>query len=174
MKKVLFALALLTAGVYFSGCLKNNDVVSCPYQDIDPTKVTKVDSQIAKVKDYLAGKGIADYIQDSTGFFYQVIMPGTGTVSPVACSQVAVTYKGSFTNDQVFDQATEPVGFYLGGVIAGWQLGLKKIKAGGKMKLFIPPYLGYGNTDRTNPSTGAVVIPKNSILIFEVDLEEVL
>ncbi len=171
MKKVLFGLALLTAGVYFSGCLKSKDP-GCPYQDI--TTVTKVDSQIVNVKKYLDDNNIVDYTQDSTGFFYKISTPGTGTVTPVACSQVAVKYKGTLTSGTVFDQATEPVGFQVGNVIAGWQLGLKKIKAGGKMTLYLPPYLGYGNSDVKNPSTGVIVIPRNSILIFEVELLDVL
>ncbi len=166
MKKVLLGLVVLTAGIYFSGCLKNKDM-GCPYQDIT---VSRVDTQATQVRKYLADEGITDYIEDSAGFFYQVITPGTGTVTPAACSLVLVNYKGTFTNDVVFDQSTEPVSFYLGNVIAGWQLGLKKIKSGGKMKLYIPPYLGYGNSDVKDPGTGNVVIPAKSILIFDVEL----
>ncbi len=172
MKKFFWGFAVvLSAGMFFSGCLKSKEP-GCPYQDI--TTVTRVDSQATAIRDYLGEEGITDYIEDSAGFFYQIITPGTGTVTPTACSQVQVNYKGTFTNNTQFDASTQPVNFYLGSVIAGWQLGLKKIKSGGKMKLFIPPFLGYGSNDVKDPSTGQVVIPKMSILIFDVELLDVV
>jgi FKBP-type peptidyl-prolyl cis-trans isomerase FkpA len=45
----------------------------------------------------------------------------------------------------------------------GWKLGLPLIKAGGKIKLYLPPSLGYGNSVSGN-------IPANSILVFEITL----
>ncbi|MBX3239329.1 MAG: FKBP-type peptidyl-prolyl cis-trans isomerase [Chitinophagaceae bacterium] len=169
MKKVLLGFAVLTAGLMISGCLKNKES-GCPYEE---ATVTRVDTQAAKVKDYLDDKGITGYVEDPSGLFYTIQSAGTGTVVPTACSLVVVNYKGKLTNETVFDQSTEPVSFYLGGVIAGWQKGLNKIKSGGKITLYIPPYMGYGSTDRKNPNTGEVVIPANSILIFDVDLLDV-
>ena len=43
------------------------------------------------------------------------------------------------------------------------------LRAGGKMHLYIPPSLGYGPFD-IKDDQGNVIIPANSILIFEVDL----
>jgi len=63
-----------------------------------------------------------------------------------------------------FDQTgSSAVTFQLGQLISGWQLGLPLIKPGGKIKLYLPPTLGYGS--RTVGS-----IPANSILIFEISL----
>lgn len=169
MKKFFLGVVVVTAGIYFSGCLKNSDP-GCPYQDIT---VTRVDTQATQLRAYLADKGITNYIEDSSGFFYQVITPGTGTVTPAACSQILVNYKGTLTDDKVFDQSTQPVAFTLGSLIPGWQLGLKKIKSGGKMKLYVPPFLGYGNNDIKNQTTGEVIIPGKSILIFDVELVNV-
>jgi FKBP-type peptidyl-prolyl cis-trans isomerase FkpA len=55
-------------------------------------------------------------------------------------------------------------------VIAGWSEGIPGMKVGGKRKLIIPPSLGYGPKGQTNPQTGAVIIPGNAVLVFEVEL----
>jgi len=44
------------------------------------------------------------------------------------------------------------------------------VGVGGKIKLLIPSALGYGSSPQTNPRTGAIVVPANSVLIFDIDL----
>jgi FKBP-type peptidyl-prolyl cis-trans isomerase len=51
-------------------------------------------------------------------------------------------------------------------VIPGWTEGLQKINQGGKIKLYIPAALGYGDQGTPN-------IPPGSLLVFEVELLEV-
>jgi FKBP-type peptidyl-prolyl cis-trans isomerase FkpA len=46
------------------------------------------------------------------------------------------------------------------------------IKAGGKIRLYCPPSLGYGSEVKRD-GAGNTVIPANSILIFEVELTNV-
>lgn len=58
-------------------------------------------------------------------------------------------------------------------VIPGWDEGILGMKVGGKRKLIIPSDLGYGAAGRTDPNTGAVVIPPNATLVFEVELLKV-
>lgn len=85
-------------------------------------------------------------------------------------SQVAVHYVGvSFSTGEEFDASWnrgQPLEFPLGGrrVIAGWDLGVKGMKVGGRRKLVIPPHLGYG--DR---GAGGLIKPGET-LIFVVDL----
>jgi FKBP-type peptidyl-prolyl cis-trans isomerase FkpA len=70
------------------------------------------------------------------------------------------------TNGTVFDQSlTNPVLYPLSQLIAGWQIGLQLIKSGGKIRLFLPPSLGYGNNAVSS-------IPANSVLIFDVTIIE--
>jgi FKBP-type peptidyl-prolyl cis-trans isomerase len=77
---------------------------------------------------------------------------------------VSVNYVGKLTNDTIFDQTTtSPASFFLGQTIPGWIKGVSLIRAGGRITLFLPPSLGYGNV-----AIGP--IPANSILIFDVDL----
>jgi FKBP-type peptidyl-prolyl cis-trans isomerase FkpA len=54
-------------------------------------------------------------------------------------------------------------------LIEGWKIGLPLIQKSGKIKLYIPPSLGYGASD-IKDNNGVVVIPANSMLIFDVSL----
>ncbi len=168
MKKIILYCAAVSMLFMFYSCAKNS--VGCPYQNLNPKAP---DSQVVKVKQYLDSKGI-NALKDSSGLYYIVQTPGSG-VTPEVCSNMNVYYTGSLTNDSVFDKTNGvPINITLGALIAGWQKGLPHIKSGGKIRLFIPPYLGYGNTDvtRKDQNTGAtvVIIPANSILIFDVEL----
>ncbi|MBM3442791.1 MAG: FKBP-type peptidylprolyl isomerase [Bacteroidetes bacterium] len=104
--------------------------------------------------------------KDSRGFYYQIITAGTGA-TPTQSSRVTVLYTGSLTNGNVFDQTVAtPATFGLGQLILGWQYGIPLIKAGGRIKLYLPPSLGYGAQ-----ATGS--IPPNSVLIFDINLQAV-
>jgi peptidylprolyl isomerase len=85
-------------------------------------------------------------------------------------STVSVHYVGvAFSTGEEFDASWnrgQPFEFPLGGrrVIAGWDLGVKGMKVGGRRKLVIPPHLGYGNR-----GAGGAIKPGET-LIFVVDL----
>jgi FKBP-type peptidyl-prolyl cis-trans isomerase len=109
-----------------------------------------------------------------SGVVYEILQPGTGTY-PKATDIVKVHYTGKLVNGTTFDTSleprqpgapVEPVEFPLNRVIPGWTEGLQKINQGGKIKLYIPPALGYGDSGTPN-------IPPGSTLIFEVELLEV-
>ncbi|HRP55150.1 FKBP-type peptidyl-prolyl cis-trans isomerase [Agriterribacter sp.] len=147
----------------FVSCLKKE--TGCPYNELS---IKAPGNEVQQVETYLAAKNITAQ-KDSSGVYYVIENTGTGK-TPDVCSVVSVHYTGSLTNDQVFDKSDgTPVSFRLGELIAGWQKGLKHIKAGGKIKLFIPPSLGYGDKDAKD-ANGNVIIPANSILVFSLEL----
>lgn len=91
---------------------------------------------------------------------------------------VIVHYTGTLENGTKFDSSYDrgqPFGLILGKgmVIPGWEEGLLGMKKGDKKKLVIPPAKGYGATDVKDES-GKIIIPKNSTLIFEVEVVEVI
>jgi len=67
----------------------------------------------------------------------------------------------------VFEQKS--TAFTLGSSIEGLRKGIQLIKKGGHMKLYIPPTLAYGAVD-VKDDYGKVVIPANSILVFDITL----
>ncbi len=156
MKKIttLFLFSI----ILFAACSKNDDQ-PCGYTE---STAVAPQSEINAVQQYLATNGIAA-TQHPSGLFYVIETPGTGATAGL-CNAVSVKYIGKLTNGTIFDQTTgAPATFTLGQLIIGWQKGLPLIKPGGKIKLYIPPTLGYG------PNANGP-IPANSILIFEMEL----
>lgn len=105
-----------------------------------------------------------------SGLQYSIITEGTGE-KPTEESQVKVHYHGTLVDGTVFDSSVdrgEPATFGANQVIAGWTEALQLMPTGSKWKLYIPSELAYG---ANSPSPD---IPANSILIFEVELLEIV
>ena len=105
----------------------------------------------------------------SSGLQYEVLTEGKGK-KPKEDSNVKVHYKGTLIDGTGFDSSYErnaPAEFPVNRVIPGWTEALQMMTTGSKWKLYIPSDLAYGESGR--PS-----IPPNSVLIFEVELLEIL
>jgi FKBP-type peptidyl-prolyl cis-trans isomerase len=103
-----------------------------------------------------------------SGLRYEILKQGTGP-NPKASDNVKVHYTGTLVDGTVFDssvQRGEPVEFGLGEVIPGWTEGVQKINKGGKIKLYVPAHLGYGDDGKGS-------IPPGATLIFEVELLDI-
>lgn len=104
-----------------------------------------------------------------SGLQYQIMEAGDGA-SPDAESRVRVHYEGRLIDGTVFDssyQRGEPAEFGLNQVIPGWTEGLQLMSEGGKARFFIPSDLAYG-------PGGTRGIPPNSVLVFDVELLDIL
>ena len=166
MKKYFF-LFLVPAFLLFilSGCLKDSKPLPCNY---DACAIKAPDAEIAVVQHYLDSVGVSA-TQHCSGLFYKITNAGTGN-APEACQNIGVVYKGMLANGHVFDSSgTGGIALNLGSVILGWRNGIPLLKQGGKMTLYIPPTLGYGKQARYDANNN-VVIPANSMLVFDVDL----
>ena len=162
MKKIIPF--LLICSVALSSCLKKDK--GCQY-----TSTTNVApaSEIQAIQNYLNANSITA-IQHPSGFFYKIHNAGSG-MAPSLCSAVRVAYTGKLTNGNVFDSQTD-VTFQLGVLIEGWKKGVPLIQKGGEITLYIPPSLGYGPSD-IKDNNNVVIIPGNSILVFDIDLLDV-
>lgn len=124
----------------------------------------------AKAKEFLEkNKKDKDVKETASGLQYKVIKEGKGK-QPQDTDRVKVNYKGTLIDGTEFDSSyknNEPAEFPVKGVIPGWTEALKLMKEGSKWQLFIPPALAYGEQ-------GSRDIPPNSLLIFEVELIEIV
>ena len=167
MKQLLPALAGIL--FFFSGCVKAN--TECTHND---SSVSASAAERTDVRNYLNANSITA-VEHNSGLFYKIVSPGTGASISNLCSEVRVSYTGTLTNGTVFDSTPtgQSVSFPLYGVIVGWQKSIPLINAGGSINLYIPPSLAYGS-QVVRDGSGNVLIPANSILIFQVSLVSVM
>ncbi len=103
-----------------------------------------------------------------SGLQIEKLAEGQGE-TPKTGDRVSVHYTGWLENGKKFDSSRDrgqPFVFTLGRgqVIKGWDQGVASMRVGDKVRLTLPPDLGYG-------ARGAGgVIPPNATLIFEVEL----
>lgn len=125
--------------------------------------------------DFNAGAGLP-VITFPDGLKFIELKVGDGDAAKKG-DNVTVQYTGWLsTGGTPFDSSRNPgrtaftVQLGAGQVIPGWDEGIPGMKVGGKRKLIIPPALGYGSQGQSDPNTGAVIIPGNATLVFEVEL----
>lgn len=127
-------------------------------------------ANLAEGKKFLESiKAKEGVVETPSGLLYEVIKEGSGK-KPTVTDKVKVHYHGTLTNGEVFDSSIErgqPAEFVLSQVIKGWTEGLQLMSVGSKYKLYIKPELGYGARSQGK-------IPSNAVLIFEVELLDIL
>ena len=142
-----FKLFFILITVAFLSCEKDR-----PQSEIDEDKI----------QEYIADNNL-DATRHSSGLYF-IINDQGASQKPNIYSEVKVTYSGYLTDGTRFDSGT--LDYYsLSQLIAGWQIGIPLIGKGGSAKFIIPSGLGYGSR-----STGS--IPENSVLIFDVTLDD--
>lgn len=170
-------------------------VTTVPIQPIKKGSIPKFWAGIAVVA--LAGAGLAwwgtgsirgeyasneQYLADNadvegvtvtkSGLQIQTVRSGEG--KPPTDNDVAIiSITGTLRDGTVFQEpASGP--FPVSGGIPGFTEALKLMQKGGKYKIWIPSELGYGPNDIPDPKTGEVGIPGDSVLIFDVELQDFL
>lgn len=133
----------------FGGSNKNNEAVAAL-----PGETTVTESAISRFTDIAVGDG-AEVKADSV---------------------VAFNYIGRLSDarGKIFDSSEShggpiTVDLAAGGIIRGFVEGIVGMKVGGARQIVIPPELGYGSED-VRDQNGAIVIPGNSTLVFEVEI----
>jgi len=105
----------------------------------------------------------------ASGLQYEVLSAGSGAM-PTREDTIRAHYHGTLIDGSVFDSSYDrgqPAEFPVGGVIAGWTEALQLMNAGSKWRLYVPSELAYGEQ-------GVGSIPPHSVLVFDVELLDVL
>ena len=130
----------------------------------------KAEAAAGAGKEYLAENAKREGVTTlESGLQFEVITAGEGA-QPTRESNVRTHYHGMLIDGTVFDSSYdrgEPAEFPVGGVIAGWTEALQLMKAGSKWRLHVPSELAYG-------AQGVGSIPPHSVLVFDVELLDVL
>jgi FKBP-type peptidyl-prolyl cis-trans isomerase len=119
------------------------------------------------------GVDFANMVATPEGLFCADLVVGDGDVARPR-SMVFVHYTGTLADGTVFDDSRErdqAFQFVLGAgaVIRGWDIGVAGMREGGRRLLVIPSELAYGPEGATEDD-GTVVIPPNSVLVFDVEV----
>ena len=123
---------------------------------------------VSKAEEY-AKKHHWNYEVLDGGLIVELLEKGSGTEKIQSGSELELSYKGTLTNGSKFDQTEpgKPFKSNLKGLIGGFQLGLLGHVSGTKLRMVVPPHLGYGDDALDK-------IPANSTLIFEISVEKVI
>jgi FKBP-type peptidyl-prolyl cis-trans isomerase len=131
-------------------------------KDADSAAQAKKDNQM--IFDAVKRKEF-DTTGSKEGVYYHILQHGTGESISVN-DTVTIFYKGYLLKDgSIFDQTKEkPAVFPLKRLIKGWQIAIPMVKAGGKIRIFIPSGLAYTIRSRSKD------IPPNSVLVFDIEV----
>ncbi|MGY4538781.1 FKBP-type peptidyl-prolyl cis-trans isomerase FkpA [Mucilaginibacter sp. UYNi724] len=157
MKKYIFILSVFA--IVLASCSKEKTPTQ-PTVDFDAQ--AKIDNDL--ITAYLSAHPDILASKDASGLYYQVLKEGSGAAIS-GSSKLIVSYTGKDLKDVQFE-TNESLSFTLTQVITGWQLGLPKIKNGGKILLIIPSLLAYG------PYANGQ-LPANSNLVFTITVKSV-
>jgi len=113
-------------------------------------------------------KSNKNVIELPSGLRYEIVKPGEGAF-PKPTDTVKVHYTGKLVDGTTFDSSVdrgEPAEFPLDQVIPGWTEGIQKVNKGGKIKLYVPAALAYGDEGRPG-------IPPGATLVFDVEVLDI-
>ncbi len=107
-----------------------------------------------------------------SGLEYRIVHSGPATgPHPAQGDEIKVDYVGSLLNGDVFDSTKAqgaPAVMPLQDLVPGWMQALPLMRPGDEWILYVPPALGYG------PEGHPPVIPGSSVLVFDLQLRDVL
>ena len=126
--------------------------------------------QIGNMQFFIDNKKNVEVVEIESGLQYSVITQGDSSGSNPELNQIITAhFHGTLTNGEVFWSSldTEPLEIELSKLIIGCQKAISLMKKGDKWMVYIDPTMAYGEEGRPG-------IPSNSILIFEIELLEII
>lgn len=139
---------------------------------IDLTNVEKARfaSDVQIIDEYLEDNSI-DAVEDTTGVRYVITQQGSGP-APTWYTKCKFAYSGKVLSSGVefFSGTAQPTETFDSRVIDylhGIKVGLSKIGVGGKITVYVPSGLAFGNTSAGN-------VPTNANVIYQIELQEIV
>ncbi|WP_449435149.1 FKBP-type peptidyl-prolyl cis-trans isomerase [Pedobacter steynii] len=157
MTKIKYLLLFICMAGCLAACKK--DLVEDTH---DPVAQFTTDTNA--IRAFVTKNNLVTKKDEEFGLFYQIITPGTGNIEYKASTLVTCNYTGRLLDGTQFE-TNNGAKFTMGGIIAGWQIGLPLIQKGGKIRLIIPSYYAYGNV-KNGP------VPANSVLDFTIEITD--
>lgn len=153
---------VLAAVLALAGCNKGGT---------DPAEMAK---SAAEAKAFMATNAKAESVQTlPSGVQYKIVKSGPTTgLKPGPQDEVKVHYEGKLVSGKIFDSSYDrgqPAAMPLPALIPAWKEALQLMRPGDEWILFVPPEMGYGEE-----GAGGGEIPGNSVLIFRIELIDVL
>lgn len=156
MFRSLIVSALLVASLVLSGCKDTRKAAE---------NLTAAQTFMAENAKKPGVKALPDGVQ------YEVVRSGPATgLHPRKGDLLKVHYEGKLVSGEIFDSSYErgaPAVMELDQLIPAWMEVIPMMRPGDEWRLYVPPAQGYGEN-------GAGPIPPNSVLIFRIELIDVL
>lgn len=130
------------------------------------------------ISQFLTNTAVANVVKDTSGLRYVITQMGGGP-KPGLYHKVKMKFTGFLITNgakgaEINSGTNEPTSMFDSRVvnyIRGFQIGLQQLEKGTKATFYIPSGLGFGTQ---SGQVGAVTIPANANLIYEVELIDVL
>lgn len=154
MKNICIILVLLAATVGLSGCLGTDD--------IQPGLEQRFIQETLLIDEYLQDNNLDAQVDSYSTLRFEELLEGNG-LAPYTANSVNLTYKTMLlaTGDTV--EVAENVNIDWNQLIVGLQVGLRNVRESGRMILYVPSVLAYGEQGQGD-------IPPNAILIYDITL----
>jgi len=163
-RRFVTALALLGTGALLGACSLGDNTGLPPFSD-------------PATQNYAASTGvvITELTRVNAQVYQKDVVVGTGRTVAVGDS-ISVYYAGKLTSGFQFDARARPATTFstvldTTRLIKGWVVGLAGAKVGGTRRMVIGPEAAY-QFDTRRDVNGNVVIPPNSVLVFDVEVVE--
>ncbi len=130
---------------------------------INQNEKAEVIDEDTQIRMYMANNQISA-APDENGLYFISFVDGSGK-QPQPGDSVEVSYLVRSLSGELFDQSDKGYKFKMGDsiMVAGWNLGIAKMKEDGKARFIIPSKLGYG-------TSGNGKVPPGTPLVFDIDL----
>jgi FKBP-type peptidyl-prolyl cis-trans isomerase FkpA len=131
---------------------------ACSYSEEQLTEFDKRIETFAVEKSF-------QLVKSESGLYTQIMEAGTGR-EILLTDSIGVSYVGKLLSGKKFDEQKKTIYLPMHGVILGWKEALIGQKQGVKLRVVIPPQLGYG-------ASGMDKVPPNAPLYFELRIDDV-